>query len=478
MTAVADAASFQSISQRSVTRLRSTIKGQILEPDSDGYDQARRIYNGIFDRRPALIAKCACVDDVQQALSFARENGCFPAIRGGGHSAAGFGVCDGGLVIDLTPMKSIETDRIRQTVKVQGGVTWGELDAATQVYGLATTGARISGAGVCGVTLGGGYGWLMRKYGLAIDNLLSGHIVCADGQLLRTSATEHPDLFWGIRGGGGNFGVVVSLEFRLHPVDRVTGGMVFYPAERGREVLEFYREFMSTAPPELSAMCNFLMMPAAPFVPQDLQGTRVVAIAVCHAGAERDAEFDLEPLNTAVPALLNRVRRMPYARLQRMYDAAGVFGHRSHGKSGHFADLSNGLLDAIACHSRAITSPLSIVMIPRLGGAVSEVGEDDSAFSHRDTQFDIGINAVWDEANESSIHIEWADRFWNEIRPRSRGVYVNELGQEGEARIREAYSPKTYARLVELKTTYDPHNLFRQNQNIQPRTYRNGGLPC
>ena len=453
---------------RLLRRLKSVVRGEVLSPASEGYDAARRVYNGMIDRRPAFIAQCSGTEDVQALVRFSAEHHWLPAIRGGGHSSAGFSVCQGGLVIDLSLMKAIHVDPVRRIARVQAGVTWGEFDAQTQAFGLATTGARISSAGVAGVTLGGGYGWLMRKCGLAIDNLLSVEIVTAEGRLLRASADENPDLFWAIRGGGGNFGVVVSLEFRLHPVSHVMGGMAFYPAARGREVLEFYRDFMNSAPDELSALCNFLIMPPAPFVPPHLQGVPVVAIAVCHVGSLENGRRDLQPLSELGPPLLHRLRPMAYTKLQRMYDAAGTFGHRVYGRSGHLPTLGDGAMDGIVAHATGITSPLSIAMLCRLGGAVARVGEHDTAFGHRDTAFDLAINAVWTDADKTLFQMRWADEFWRVMRPFTSGVYVNELGLEGEERVREAYNPETYRRLVALKNTYDPGNLFRFNQNIEP----------
>jgi FAD binding domain/Berberine and berberine like len=455
---------------RLLRSLKSVVRGRVLSPGDEGYDAARRVYNGMIDRRPVFIVQCLGTEDVQALVRFSNEHRWPPAVRGGGHSAAGFSACEGGLVIDLSLMKAIHVDPVRRIGRVQAGVTWGEFDAQTQAFGLATTGARISSTGVVGVTLGGGYGWLMRKYGLAVDNLLSAEIVTADGLLVKASADETPDLFWGIRGGGGNFGIVVSVEFRLHPISQVTGGMAFYPAARGREILKFYRDFMSSAPDELSALCNFLIMPPAPFVPPHLQGVPVVAMAVCHVGSMDDGQRDLQPLSDLGPPLLYRIRPMAYTKLQRMYDAAGIFGHKVYGRSGHFPDLCDDVVEAIAAHAAGIASPLSIAMVCRLGGAVARVGEHDTAFGYRNTAFDLAINAVWTEADETPRQMCWADEFWSSIRPFSSGVYVNELGLEGDERVREAYNPETYRRLAALKKIYDPGNLFRFNQNIKPST--------
>lgn len=449
-------------------RLQSMVRGRILTAEDEEYDDARRIYNGLLERRPAFIVRCEGIEDVQAAVRFSADRRCPPAVRGGGHSAAGFAMCEGGLVIDLSRMKGVQVDPLRRLARARAGVTWGEFDAATQAFGLATTGARISSTGVAGVTLGGGYGWLMRKHGLAVDNLVSAEIVAADGQVLKASADENPDLFWGIRGGGGNFGIAVSLEFRLHPLTQVTGGMAFYPAERGLEVLQFYRDWTIDAPDEFSALCNFLIMPEAPFVPPHLQGVPVVAIALCHCGTIADAQRDLGALAELGPPLMERIRPMPYTKLQRMYDAAGEFGHKVYGRSGHLPELTDHVFETIAAHARRITSPLSIAMLCRLGGAVARIPDDVTAFSRRQSAFDLSINAVWSDASENSIHTSWTEEFWDAVRPFCAGVYVNELGQEGEDRVREAYTPQTLQRLAALKKIYDPDNLFRLNHNIPP----------
>jgi FAD/FMN-containing dehydrogenase len=450
-------------------KLKSAVRGSVLMPGDEDYHSARCVYNGMIDRRPSLIIRCAGVSDVLTAVRLARDNGCPPAVRGGGHSAAGFGVCDGGLMIDLSPMKGIHVDLVQQTARAQAGVLWGELDHETQAFGLATTGARISTTGISGVTLGGGYGWLMRKFGLTIDNLLSVNIVTADGDFMVANASENADLFWGIRGGGGNFGIVTSFEYRLHAVGpMITGGMAFYPINRAREILYFYREFMDSAPDELSTLLNFLITPPAPFVPQHLRGVPVVAIAVCHAGSVEDAGRDLAPLRRIGPPLIDQIKPRPYKSLQRLFDAAGVFGYQVYGKSGHLAELSDDVIETLVTYAPQVTSPLSIVMISTLGGAVGRVGEHDTAFSHRQTRFDYAINSVWTDPLESERHISWARDFGRAMRPLTTGVYVNELGDEGEERVREAYNPKTYARLAALKKTYDPENLFRLNQNIKP----------
>ncbi|HEX6036390.1 FAD-binding oxidoreductase [Longimicrobium sp.] len=450
-------------------RLRRRVRGAVLVPGDPGYDAARRVYNGRVDRRPAAVVRCAGVADVREALRVARGEGLPLAVRGGGHSSAGHGVCDGGLVIDLSPLKGARVDPAARTVRAQPGLTWGELDHETQAFGLATTGARISTTGVAGVTLGGGYGWLMRRHGLAVDNLLSVDVVTADGRLVTASAEREPELFWGLRGGGGNFGIVTQLEYRLHPVGPlVTGGMAFHPVARAAEVLRVYAGLMDGAPDDLCALCNQLRLPPAPFVPPHLVGTPVVAVAVCHLGTPEQARRDLDGLRALGAPLIDRIGPMPYLRLQRMYDAAGVFGRLTYGRSGHLRDLDGAAADVLAAHGARVESPFSIVMVSSLGGAVARVGDDETAFGRRRTPFDVAVTAVWEDAAQSDRHVRWVDGAWAELRPRAHGVYVNELGDEGGDRVRQAYTPAAWRRLAALKAAWDPENVFRINQNIPP----------
>ncbi len=456
------------LDEAAVQKLRAGLRGALLRPGDAHYDTARLLWNGLVDRRPALIVRCAGAADVIQGLAFARRQGLPLAVRGGGNNITGRALCDDGLVLDLSLMKGLRVDPAGRAARVEAGVTWGELDHETQAFGLATTGAHISTTGVVGVTLGGGYGWLMRKHGLAADNLVSADLVTADGRLLCAGVDSHPELLWALRGGGGNFGVVTSAEYRLHPVGPlVVGGMAFYAAERTAEVLRFYRELTGGASDDLTVLATLCTAPPAPFVPPELRGAPVAALAVCHCGPPDAALRDLAPLRALGP-LVDRIGPIPYTRLQRLFDAAGVFGRCVHVRSGHLTALGDDLIDTVARHFAGITSPLSVVMISPLGGAVARVDERATAFGHRRTAYDIAITAMWADPRESALHRGWADRLWEELRPHSAGVYVNELGDEGEERLRAAYHPASFARLAELKQRYDPDNLFQPCQNIRP----------
>jgi FAD/FMN-containing dehydrogenase len=452
-----------------IDELRAGFRGALLQAGDDGYDAARRVWNGSIDRRPALIARCTGVGDVIAAVTFARTHGLLVSVRGGGHNVTGNAVCDGGLMLDLSPMKGIQVDPARRTVRAQGGVTWGDLDHETQAFGLATTGGQISTTGIAGLTLGGGLGWLMRKVGLVVDNLLSVDIVTADGRFLTCSATENADLFWGLRGGGGNLGLVTSFEYRLHPIGPlVTGGVVLYPAERAVDALRFYREYMASASDDEMVVCAFQTAPPAPFVPARVHGIPVVAFALCHIGSPADGARAIERLRAFGPPLAEQLGPIQYTAVQKMMDEAMPFGRHVYLRSDHLTGLGDDVIKTCAEHTAAMTSPLSVAVIVPLGGAVSRVGEHDTAFSHRTTPFDIDIFAIWTDPRESERHLQWGRRFGAALQPFSRGVYVNEMGSEGDERIRAAYNPENYARLVALKNVYDPTNFWRMNQNIKP----------
>ncbi len=385
------------------------------------------------------------------------------AVRGGGHNVAGNAVCDGGMVLDLSRLKSVRVDPVHRTARAEPGLTWGEFDRETQAFGLAVTGGAISTTGIAGVTLGGGWGWLARQYGLASDNLLSVDIVTADGQFLTASATEHADLFWGVRGGGGNFGVVTSFEYRLHRVGPVLAGMVIYPYEKAKDVLRFYREFTRTEPDELTSWVVLMTSPA---------GDPVAAIAVCYSGALEEGERVLRPLRAFGPPLVDQIGPMAYTAVQSLVDAFYPPGLHDYWKSSFLQDLSDEAIDTMVAHCAMRPGPLCHMVMEELGGAVSRVGHEATAFNHRDVRYNFLSLGVCADPAESAPCIRWAREFWRAMQPfASGGVYVNYLGQEadeGAERVQAAYGPQKYERLVALKNTYDPTNFFRFNQNIKP----------
>lgn len=450
----------QSMSKANVEEFKASLRGALLSPADADYDAARQIWNGMFDKRPAFIACCAGADDVINCVNFARMNHLPVAVRGGGHNVAGTAVCDGGLMIDFSRMKSIQVDPVSRTARAEPGLTWAEFDRETQAFGLATTGGICSEAGIAGVTLGGGFGWLMRKHGLAVDNLLSVDIVTADGQLRTVSATENADLFFGVRGTHSNFGIVTSLEYQLHPVGpTVLAGMVLHPLARGQEVLRFYREYTSQAPDELSAWAALLSAP---------DGSPMVAILVCYIGAGEEGEKVLRPLKEFGPPVADFIQPMPYANAQSLIDASFPRGRHNYWKAHLLSELSDSAIDALVEGFQAVGSPYSSVLIEQLGGAMSRVGKDETAFSYRDAPYDVVIMPMWTDPAESEQHIQWADELWGALQPSSSGgVYVNYLSNEGEERVKAAYGAH-YERLVALKNKYDPANLFCFNQNIKP----------
>jgi len=451
-----------------IKKFKATFNGEIIQPDDEGYDVARRVRNGMIDKYPALIVRCANVNDVINSVNFARINNLVVAVRGGGHNVAGNATCDDGIVIDLSNMKKIEVNAESRIAYAQAGLNWGEFDRATQAQGLATTGGQISTTGIAGLTLGGGIGWLVRKYGLTCDNLLSVDIVTADGRLLKASANENADLFWGIRGGGGNFGVVTAFEYRLHPVSQVLGGMIAYPIEKAKEAMQFYRNYTAAIPDELTTMVAIVTAPPAPFVPKSLQGSRILAIGLCYSGPIEDGKQVIQPLRSFGSPVLDLIGEMPYTALQSMLDDTVQPGLQNYWKSSYLKDINDATIDTILSYSAKITSPLTEVHISHLGGAINHVSED-TAFGHRDAPYLINLVAIWQDPAESEKHIAWTREFSEAMMPFSTGgVYVNFLGNEGEERVKSAYIAEKYNRLVALKNRYDPTNFFHLNQNIKP----------
>jgi FAD binding domain/Berberine and berberine like len=455
-----------------ISSLAGSFAGELIAPGDAGYDETRAVWNGAIDRRPALIARCADVPDVVAALRHARERGLLVAVRGGGHGVAGQAVCDDGIVIDLSAMRAIAVDPAARTARAQGGVLWGELDAATQEHGLATVGGIVTHTGIAGLTLGGGIGWLMRRHGATVDNLLSAEVVTADGVLLHASADEHPELFWGLRGGGGNFGVVTSFAYRLHAVGpTVLAGPIYYALEDAPEVLRFYRDHVAGAPDELTTILNLRQAPPLEFLPSEMHGRPVLAVAVCWAGSIEDGERALAPLRDFGRPLVDAIGPRPYVELQQLFNPAVPHGWHYYWKSCELPPLTDGAIDTLVEHAARIASPRSYVIVFQLGGAVARVGEHETAYGQRDAAHNVNINAVWlgdDPARDE--HVRWTRECFAALEPFSTGrAYVNFLGDEGQARVRAAYGEERYARLVALKRTHDPDNVFRLNQNIDPR---------
>jgi hypothetical protein len=450
-----------SLDDATIQGLRSTLRGQLLRPGDPGYDQARRVDNVMIDRRPALIARCAGVADVLAAVRFGRAHDLLVSVRAGGHNVAGNAVCDDGLVVDVSPMKGIRVDAAARTVRAEAGVTWGEFDHETQAFGLATTGGVISTTGIAGLTLGGGVGWLNGRFGIAADNLVAADVVTADGRLFRASEAEHPDLFWGLRGGGGNFGVVTSLEYRLHPLGpEVLSGPVFHPASQARDVLRFYREFTADAPDELTTYAGLLTGP---------DGTPLVGLVPCYAGPPDRGLGLVAPLRKLGSPVVDQVGPMPYVAVQRMFDAALPPGRYNYWKSSLAARITDELIDAVIDHMARVPSPHSMVMLEHYHGAYSRRRPDDTAYAHRATTYDLIIIANWTDPADNERNVQWARDLFRAAQPQvSRGVYVNFLDQDdGADRVRAAYG-QNYDRLVAVKRTYDPANFFRMNQNIPP----------
>jgi hypothetical protein len=449
--------------------LGDSFRGALVGPGEGDYDEQRKIWNGSINRRPALIVRCAGVADVIAAVRFARATGLAAAVRGGGHSFPGLSLCDGGVVIDLGLMKGIRVDPEARTARVQAGVLWGELDRETQAFGLATTGGIVTHTGVAGLTLGGGIGWLQRKYGLTIDQLLSVDLVTADGEFVKASAVENPDLFWGLRGGGGNFGIVTEFEFKLHPVGPIVlAGPIFWPIEKSPDVLRFYRDWIAEAPDELMTIVVHRKAPPLPFVPPELHGELVVIVACCYAGPVDEAEKVVRPLKRFGSPVLDLCEPKPYVAHQAMFDPSFPHGWWYYIRACDVAELNDDVIDITAEHALRIRSPQGGFPIWQLGGAVARVGEDETAFNGRGAGHTFNISAVTETAAGFDEEREWSRNFWSALEPHHTSVYVNFLMDEGEERVREAYGAKKYDRLKALKRRYDPDNFFALNQNISP----------
>jgi FAD/FMN-containing dehydrogenase len=458
---------------RPAAGLAEGFHGDIVAPGDPRYDDARKVWNGSIDRRPALIARPTGVADVVKAVRFAHEHDLLVAVRGGGHSIAGHSTCDGGLVIDLGAMKGVWLDLAARRARVQPGIVWKELDRETQEFGLAVTGGLISSTGVAGFTLGGGIGYLHRRCGLACDNLVSAEVVTADGSFVRASEDENPDLLWAVRGGGGNFGIVTSFELALHPVGpQIVGGLLFYGGDRLPDVLGFFRDFYAEAPETLILVALARLAPPAPFLPEHVHGRPIVVLGVGFAGPPGDeAERVLAPLRALGTPIADLVGPRPYVELQSLLDAAWTPGLQNYWKAEYLSALPDAAIEVLADHLQTITSPLSDFKLPYLGGAVSRVGEDDTAYGHRDAPFIVNINARWTEPQDADRHTEWARSLWRSVQPWSAGgTYTNFMSADDGDRVPDSYGPAKYARLAGIKARYDPGNFFRLNQNIVPAT--------
>jgi hypothetical protein len=449
--------------------LETSFRGELIRPADPAYDVHRKVWNGSIDRHPALIARCTGVADVIAAVRFARETRLVVAVRGGGHSFPGHSVCDGGILIDLGPMKGIRVDPVARTARAQAGVLWGELDRETQEFGLATTGGIVTHTGVAGLTLGGGIGWIQRKHGLTIDQLLSVDLVTADGQFVKASETENSDLFWGLRGGGGNFGIVTEFEFRLHSVGPIVlGGPIMWTMEQAPEVLRFYRDWIAEAPDDLMTIVVQRRMLPLPFVPPELHGQRVLSIGCCWAGSIEKGEDVVRPLRTFGKPALDLCMPKPYLAHQSMFDAVFRHGWWYYFRSCDVAELSDDVVDVMTDYGSRIVSPITSIALWQMGGAVRRVDEAESAFNGRNAGFTFNINGNSETADGFDAEREWARSYWSDLEPHHTSVYVNFLMDQGEEAIRRAYGPDKYDRLKALKRRYDPGNLFRLNQNIPP----------
>jgi FAD/FMN-containing dehydrogenase len=445
-------------------------RGQLLHPDDDGYDEARKVFNGMIDRSPALIARCAGADDVAAVVDLAAGESLPLSVYGGGHGVTGSAVCDAGLCVDLRGMKGIEVDAAARTIRAEAGLTWGEVDAATQEHGLAVTGGRVSTTGISGLALGSGSGWLERKLGFVCDNLIQAEVVTADGRQVIASEQDNADLFWGLRGGGGNFGVVTAFHFRLHPIGPIVlGGMLMYPAAMARDVVRFWRDFMLTAPDEVGSALAFITAPPEEFVPEPVRGQPVIGIVLCYAGAVDEGESVLRPLREFGPPGIDMVQAMPYVAVQQLLDAPNPKGMQNYWSADFFAELPDEAVDVLVEQATKPVSPMTQLILMAGGGAVARVPEDATAFGQRTAPWNMHYLSMWPDPADTETNIAYTQGIASSMKPWTTGrAYLNFLGDEGAGRVEAAFGPEKFARLQALKRKWDPENLFRHNQNIPP----------
>ncbi len=458
----------KSVSDSAVKAFASSLDGKVLTSDDAGYDAARAVFNGMIDRKPGLIVQPANTADVEKCVKFAKSHGLLVSVKGGGHSAPGYGVCDDGLMVDMSSMKAITVDPEKRTVIAEGGVQWGEFDAATQAHGLAVTGGRNPTTGIAGLTLGSGSGWLERKLGYTVDNMLSVEIVTADGKAIRASETENKELFWGLRGGGGNFGVVTKFEYKLHPIDPlVYGGLLAFPRFMAKQVIRAYREFIDTAPDDVGGAVALVSAPRMDPIPPPVQGMPVLGIVVCYTGKPEDGPATIKPLLDLNP-VMNMTEPMPYVAVQDLLTAANPAGLRNYWKADMYPELPDEMIDAIVDATDKPLSESTTIIIQPLGGQVHRVAEDNSAMGWRKAKWALHILGMWEDAGRDADQIAWVRNVADVAKPWAQaGTYLNYLMDEGDQRIKDSFGPN-YGRMVELKNKYDPTNLFCFNQNIKP----------
>ena len=458
------------ISEQAIETLQSQLRGEVILPDDPDYDEARTIWNAMIDKRPGAIARCSGVADVMQALQVAKDHDLLLSVRSGGHNIAGNAICDGGLTIDLSGMKSVHIDPHAQRAYVEPGATLGDLDHEAQAFGLATPLGINSTTGVAGLTLGGGFGWLTRKYGMTVDNLVSVEIVTADGRRLWANKEQNADLFWAACGGGGNFGVVTLFDFKLHPVGpEVLSGLIVYPFDQAKSLLNQYREYVKTIPDDLSVWVVLRKAPPLPFLPEEVHGTEVVVFALMHAGDIEEGKSLIEPLRHFGEPVGEHVGVNPFAAWQQAFDPLLTPGARNYWKSHNFAELSDEAIDTVIEYAGSLPSPQCEIFIALLGGEANRVAADATAYAHRDVNYVLNVHARWDEQGQDKTCVSWSREFFNAAAPYAMGgVYVNFMTQDETDRIGSAYGPN-YDRLVQIKQKYDPDNLFHMNQNIKPR---------
>lgn len=456
------------VDKASVEELQTSLRGELIGPSDEAYEEARQVYNAMHDRRPAVIVGCVDAGDVIAAVNFAREHGGDLSVRGGSHSAPGFGTNDGGGVIDLSRMKGMRVDPRARTVRAEGGCTWGDLNHATHAFGLATTGGVVSTTGIAGLTLGGGIGYLARGCGLSLDNLLSADVVTADGQFLLASERENEDLFWALRGGGGNFGVVTSFEYRLHPIKDILAGIFVFPLDRGRDVLEFYREYIQTAPEEMGMYPAFLVAPPLPFLPEEAHGETFCAMVACWAGPLEKGEEALKSLRKVAPTVGEMVAPMPYPEINALFDELMPPGLQQYWKGSFSGELTDGAIEVHLEHGPKVPTVNCAMHIYPINGACHRVSPDATAFSYRDATFATVIAGVWPDPADNENNVKWVKDYYQALEPHSAaGGYINFMDADDQGRIKDNYKGN-YDRLAAIKRKYDPTNLFHMNQNIRP----------